>query len=235
MLLETVVAQLASPSTFEPVWAKETAEASAPSCNESSPATNVTQAQYSDRGSCCQESKECGAKAYLCMARNNGPVCCSGRLMLRAAQLMAQITPEPAAGSSATISSHVLDTMSGKPAAGVDVCLEAQAGEQWTKLADGRTVRCLLRFVSSGFIACAAIPPDTDVCRTTMVVSRPSPLCRSSAYIASPSKLLLTLRRRVSSPSTPMLRSSSLYQSSIIIIFLCSSLPLAILPIAAVS
>ena len=61
--------------------------------------------------------------------------------MQRAQQLMAQLSPAPAAGTSATISSHVLDTMSGRPAAGVDVRLEAQSGEQWTKLADGRTVR----------------------------------------------------------------------------------------------
>lgn len=73
--------------------------------------------------------------------------------MQRAQQLMAQLSPAPAAGTTATISSHVLDTMLGRPAAGVDVRLEAQSGEQWTKLADGRTVR-IQNLMLTNFHAC---------------------------------------------------------------------------------
>jgi 5-hydroxyisourate hydrolase len=38
-----------------------------------------------------------------------------------------------------TISTHVLDTVLGKPAAGVRVCLERKDGDDWTLLASSET------------------------------------------------------------------------------------------------
>ncbi len=62
----------------------------------------------------------------------------------------AQQAPAPAVQASGRLTTHVLDTLSGKPAAGVRISFEAPQGEGWrviktvTTNADGRTDQPLL-------------------------------------------------------------------------------------------
>ena len=54
-----------------------------------------------------------------------------------------------------SVSTHILDTARGKPAAGVKAILEAQAADTWKRVGDGRTD-------DNGRIA-AFVPKDTSL------------------------------------------------------------------------